>query len=95
MAEARTCAFRVLKAVSGSGAFSPRALDAEIKRAALSEQDASLAANIVYGTLERETLLDAYIGRELARKGKLRPEIRVILRLSAYQLLFCEKIPAR
>ena len=94
MAEARTCAYRVLKAVSVSGAFSPRALDAEIKRASLSEQDASLAANIVYGTLEREALLDAYIERELARKGKLRPEIRVILRLSAYQLLFCEKIPA-
>lgn len=94
MAEARICAYKVLKAVSVSGAFSPRALDAEIKRASLSEQDASLAANVVYGTLEREALLDAYIDRELARKGKLRAEIRVILRLSAYQLLFCEKIPA-
>lgn len=94
MTGARVCAFRALKAVSGAGAFSPRALDAEIKRSELSEQDASLASNIVYGTLERESLLDAYIDRELARKGKLHPDIRIILRLSAYQLLFCEKIPA-
>lgn len=94
MTGARLCAFRALKAVSGAGAFSPRALDAEIKRSDLSEQDASLASNIVYGTLERESLLDAYIDRELKRRGKLRPDIRIILRLSAYQLLFCEKIPA-
>lgn len=94
MTGARVCAYRVLKAVSLNGAFSPRALDAEIKTAGLSEQDAALAANIVYGALERQSMLDAYIDRELARKGRLRPEIRVILRLSAYQLLFCEKIPA-
>lgn len=94
MTGARLCAFRALKAVSGAGAFSPRALDAEIKRLELSEQDAALAASIVYGTLERESLLDAYIARELARKGKLRPDIAVILRLSVYQILFCDKIPA-
>ena len=94
MTGARVCAFRVLKAVNINGAFSPRALDAEIKASALSEQDAALAANIVYGSLERESLLDAYIERELARKGKLRPEIALILRLSAYQILFCDKIPA-
>lgn len=94
MTGARVCAFRALKAVRVNGAFSPRALDAEIKASELSEQDAALAANIVYGTLERESLLDAYIEREFARKGKLRPEIAVILRLSAYQILFCDKIPA-
>ena len=94
MTGARVCAFRVLKAVSLNGAFSPRALDAEIKTSELSAQDAALAASIVYGTLERESLLDAYIRRELAKKGKLRPEIAVILRLSAYQILFCDKIPA-
>lgn len=93
MTDARACAFRVLKAVHANGAFSPRALDAEVKRAELSEQDAALAANIVYGSLEREVMLDRYIDRELTRSGKLRAEIRVILRLSAYQLLFCDKIP--
>ena len=93
MTGARVCAFRVLKAVSLNGAFSPRALDAEIKASELSGQDAALAASIVYGTLERESLLDAYIRRELAKKGKPRPEIAVILRLSAYQILFCDKIP--
>ena len=94
MTGARVCAYKVLKSVSVGGAFSPRALDAEIKAAELSEQDAALAANIVYGTLERESLLDAYIRRELTRKGRPRPEIAVILRLSAYQILFCDKIPA-
>ncbi len=94
MTGARVCAYKVLKAVSVGGAFSPRALDAGIKAAELSEQDAALAANIVYGTLERESLLDAYIRRELKRKGKLRTELAVILRLSAYQILFCDKIPA-
>lgn len=94
MTEARVCAFRVLLDVRKNGAFSPRALDGEIKRMSLTGQDASLAANIVYGTLERETLLDRYIDRELTKKKKLGAEIRAILRLSAYQLLFCNKIPA-
>ena len=53
MTGARVCAFRVLKAVSLNGAFSPRALDAEIKASALSVQDAALAASRVYGTLAR------------------------------------------
>ena len=93
MTDSRLCAYRVLKAVAVNGAFSPRALDGEISRLKLSEQDASLAANIVYGTLERELLLDRYIDRRLTKKGKLKSEIRIILRLSAYQLLFCDKIP--
>lgn len=93
MTDSRLCAYRVLKAVAVNRAFSPRALDAEISKMKLSEQDASLAANIVYGTLEKQLLLDRYIDRRLTKKGKLKSEIRIILRLSAYQLLFCDKIP--
>lgn len=93
MTDARLCAYRVLRDVTGNGAFSPRALDNEIHRMKLSEQDASLAANIVYGTLEKEKLLDRYIDARLKKAGKLSNEMRVLLRLSVYQLLFCDKIP--
>ncbi len=57
-------------------------------------RERALAQNIVTGVLQNTCLLDyallQYTGRDA---GGLQPEVRDILRLSAYQLLFLDRIP--
>lgn len=58
-------------------------------------RDRALAARIVYGVLQNEMYLDYALGRFAKDLGRLPPTARDILRLSAYQLLFLDRVPAR
>lgn len=93
MTESRLCAYRALKAVFQNGVFSPRALDEVVSSSDLTPQDVSLVSNIVYGTLEKERFLDECIDSRLKSSKRIHKDIRVILRMSLYQMLFCDKIP--
>jgi 16S rRNA (cytosine967-C5)-methyltransferase len=94
VAPARTAAFRALRAITAERADLPAAL--AHSRAHLSdERDRSLTAEIVSGTLRWQRSLDHLIvhfaGRELQ---KVDPDIVIILRLSLYQLLHLDRVPA-
>jgi len=57
-------------------------------------QDAGLATELVFGVLRWQRLLDFMVERQSKRSaGSLDPEVRISLRLGAYQLLFLQKIP--
>ena len=58
----RETALRVLIACRTNGAWADAALQAQIKRAALSRRDAALCSRLVYGVLQNQLLLDFYIG---------------------------------
>ncbi len=85
----RKIAFEVLLRVEAGGAYASRALDAALARAgALDRREASLATELVYGTLRRALALDAALARFSSRPlAELDPAARVALRLGAYQLL--------
>ena len=59
------------------------------------QDDARLAEHIVYGVLQNERFLDhclsAYLPNSLAR---VHPKLLDILRLSAFQILFLDRVPA-
>ena len=94
MTDSRVAAYNVLKAVEHDGAYSPKVLDIEIKKAQLSRADASFVSALVYGTLEKQHLLDYYIEAMLVRReDKIGLEARIVLRMAAYQLLFMDKVP--
>ena len=60
------------------------------------QRDRALANNIVNGVLQQRMLLDYYISRFSGRSAdKLTPEVLDILRLSAYQIIFLGRGPAR
>ncbi len=87
---ARAIAFAVLRRVEEGGAYASRALDAALSEAgAIDPREASLATELVYGTLRRALQLDAALAPHSRRApDRVDPAARVALRLGAYQLLF-------
>jgi 16S rRNA (cytosine967-C5)-methyltransferase len=91
---ARAVAARVLERVDTEGAFADLALDGELSRAALDPRDAALATELVYGTLRWQRYLDWILAPHSRRRLRdLDARPRVLLRLTAYQLVFLERVP--
>ncbi|MBP3961113.1 16S rRNA (cytosine(967)-C(5))-methyltransferase RsmB [Paenibacillus lignilyticus] len=92
---AREVALDTLVKVAEAGAYSNLQLNRALQDAQLSRQDAGLATELVYGTIQHQRLLDDRLNI-LVTKGfnKLTPWVLVLLRMSAYQLLLLDRIPA-
>jgi 16S rRNA (cytosine967-C5)-methyltransferase len=92
---ARIVAARVLERVEADDAWADLAFDAEVRRATLTPRDIGLATEIVYGTLRWQRYLDWILGPHSRRRlDALDPRIRVLLRMTAYQLVFLERVPS-
>ncbi len=93
MTQARRTAYKVLIRTESEGAYSNIALNAELSKID-DEREKSLAAMIVYCTLENTEAFDIQI-RALTGKPakKLQPEVRVIIRMGLTQLIYMDKIP--
>ena len=93
-APARTAAYHALRAVTSGRADLPTAL--HVSRQQLSdERDRSLAAEIVTGSLRWQRSLDHLIEHFAQRRlAKLDVEVVTILRLSLYQILHLDRVPA-
>ncbi len=94
IAPARLAAYEVLRAVNTGRADLPAAL-ARVRPRLDDERDRALAGEIANGTLRwqgaYDSVIAAFAGRPLA---KLDPEILDILRMTAFQLLHLDRIPA-
>ncbi len=90
--DARGVATITLARVFVDQAFASRALDAELAQAQLSERDARLATEIVYGTLRTLPELDAVLDKYLTR-GRPDPFTHTALRAATYQALFLGRVP--
>jgi 16S rRNA (cytosine967-C5)-methyltransferase len=94
VAPARTAAFHALRAVTAQHEDLPAAL-ARSRAHLTDERDRSLAAEIVTGTLRWQRSLDYLIAHFAGRAlRKLDPEVVIILRLSLYQILHLDRVPA-
>ena len=69
-------------------------MNAAISRFGLDTRDAALASRICYGTLQNLALIDHALTQCCDRSlSKLEPQVLDILRISAYQILFMDRIP--
>ncbi|MEZ5307586.1 MAG: transcription antitermination factor NusB [Pyrinomonadaceae bacterium] len=88
----RTAAFKALKKIETGGENSSVVLaniDAE-----MDDRDRRLVYSIVLGSLRNQIQLDHAIDRLSSKKAaKLDTEVRIILRLSLFQLIFLERVP--
>ena len=91
---ARETALAVLERCRRDQAFSDALLSNAIQASNLSAKDSALCAKLCYGVLQNMMLCDFYIDHFTAKANKLEPKVRDILRLSVYQILFLDKIPA-
>jgi 16S rRNA (cytosine967-C5)-methyltransferase len=89
----RLVALRVLRRVA-DGAFADRALAAEARKAGLDPRDRAAAMRLTYGAVQRRRTLDWLIDGALERPAALEPDVREVLRLGAYELLWSDRVPA-
>lgn len=94
--QARDLALFILIQVMEEGGFSHVLLrDALAENSQLSEKDRAFVTRLVEGTLEYGIQLDAVINAYSKTKTeKMKPFIRNLLRMSLYQLLYLDKVPA-
>jgi 16S rRNA (cytosine967-C5)-methyltransferase len=93
-APARTAAYHALRAIVSDRADLPAAL-VQSREHLSDERDRALAAEIVTGTLRWQRALDHLIGHFARRPlSALDAEVVTILRLSLYQLLHLDRVPA-
>jgi 16S rRNA (cytosine967-C5)-methyltransferase len=93
-APARAAAYQALRAIDNDRADLPTALHAS-RRSLDDERDRALAADIVTGTLRWQRSLDHLIEHFSRRRvARLDPEVVLILRLTLYQLLHLDRVPA-
>lgn len=91
----RHIAAEILHRVESQKAYADLLLDHYLRTTALVEADRALLTELTYGTLRWRAKIDAkltpFLNRSLAETD---PLIRNLLRITLYQLLFLDKIPA-
>lgn len=81
--------------MTNDGAYANRALAAALERAPqLSPPERGLATELVYGVLRRRARLDRALDAVATRGLSVPEDVRNVLRVGAYQLLFLDRIPA-
>ena len=73
--------------------FSHLLIDHEIKSGQIKQKDEGLLTEVVYGTLQREMTLDYYLGSFMGSKKKVEQWVRILLRMSLYQMVYLDKVP--
>lgn len=90
----RKIALDILTKWESSGQYSNIALDSALKKNELSSPDRGLLTTLSYGVIEKKITLDYIIDRLARTPEKIDAEVRNILRMGLYQLIFLDKIPA-
>ncbi|WP_216828036.1 16S rRNA (cytosine(967)-C(5))-methyltransferase RsmB [Alkalihalobacterium elongatum] len=92
----REVALDVLLQIEKNQAYSNLLLNQTVKKANLDPRDVGLLTEIVYGTVQRRDTLDYYLEPFIKRgKKKLDDWVRVLLRLSIYQMVYLDRVPDR
>lgn len=90
----REAAFVSLQRMENSAKYLNIEADAAIRKNKLEGADRALYTKLLYGTAERQITLDYLIGRLSSRPiDKIDPNVRIILRLSLYQLRYLDRVP--
>jgi len=85
---ARRTAYDVVLAVERDGAYANLLLPRLLRERGLDRRDAAFAAELTYGTLRWQGVLDEVVGAAARRPVEaLDPPVRAVMRLGAYQVL--------
>lgn len=96
MPPSRELALYVLEQCLDKGQPLQEALDSALsnRQPAIDPRDAGLATESVYGVCRFKGRLDFLLDYRLSRPGSIPPNVRRILLLAAYELLFLDRVPA-
>ena len=88
----RALALDTLLRIEEEGAYSNVAIDEALQRASFNDADRRLFTTLVYGTLQYRETLDYYL--EPFIQHRLERDVRMLLRLSIYQIVYLTRIPS-
>ncbi len=91
---ARKVALEIFRDVVRNDAYAALSLDEQLKNANLTQLDKRFCASIVYRTIENLIRIDYVLSFYLQDESKLDERVKDILRISACQILFHDRIPA-
>lgn len=91
---ARKVALQIFRDVVRNDAYAALSLDEQMNKANLTQLDKRFCASIVYRTIENLIRIDYALSFYLKDEQKLEEQVKDILRISACQLLFHDRIPA-
>ncbi|HLS10387.1 16S rRNA (cytosine(967)-C(5))-methyltransferase RsmB [Lentibacillus sp.] len=83
----------LLVRIEQDSGFSHLLIDHEINSKNIPPKDEALLTEIVYGTIQRKLTLDYFLEEFVNTKKKIKPWVRMLLRMSVYQMHFLDKIP--
>lgn len=91
----RYLAYKILLAVEKEDEYINDALNRFLKKHRVSNRDERLVRKIVFGYLENKMLLNYYI-KEISKMpfSKIDLEIKLVIAIGIYQLLFLDKVPS-
>ncbi len=93
---ARATALRTLFRMQASAGYASLSLDAVLRSpecAGADPRDRALLTTLVMGVIRRQTTLDYYIDRLVTPGTRLEDEVRMLLRLGLYQLIYLDRVP--
>lgn len=92
--DARELALNIVYEITEKGAYANLSLDKALRTSQLPANDKKLVTELVNGTIRMIKHLDWVLALFMQKPlAKQNPWLRNILRISAYQLLFMERIP--
>ncbi|WP_164669055.1 16S rRNA (cytosine(967)-C(5))-methyltransferase RsmB [Virgibacillus doumboii] len=83
----------LLLRIEQDSGYSNLLIDNEIKSRKIASRDEGLLTEIVYGTIQRKLTIDYYLDAFIDKKKKIQPWVRMLLRMSVYQMIFLDKVP--
>lgn len=89
----RNTILKVLLRIDKDQGFSHLLIDHELKSGKIGAKDEGLLTEVVYGTIQRKLTLDYYLDAFVDPKKKIKPWVKMLLRMSLYQMIYLDKIP--
>ncbi len=90
----RQIAYEILLKIESEDAFSNLAIDSAVRANCPDSTDCAFISRLTYGVVERKITLDFIISKYLSGNiEKLKRNVRTILRMGVYQILFMDKVP--
>jgi len=89
----RELALDLILSVEKNQSYSNLLLNTTINKNQLSPADSRLLTEIIYGTIQRKLTLDYFLEPFLKKDAKIDDWVKVLLRLSLYQMHYLDKVP--
>lgn len=83
----------ILIRIEKDNGFSHLLIDNELRKQKIQAKDEGLLTEIVYGTMQYKLTLDYYLQNFIDQQKKLDLWVRMLLRMSVYQMVYLDKIP--